>query len=320
MTTYYLNDPSSSWNVRTNIVQGLYEVPLNLYVNNPSTLTIKNTNIVDSLIYSDAMFSSSLGSLNINSNSLGTSIQCYNDIINIRTTPSANILSISSNAVASFLTNPICSNDPSNNNDIVNKLYVDNPIQQATYVKGGSNSISNVIKYGAYNNVPIMSWTRFFGPIAVAYNNIGFLYPTKDITVTGLATFTLTGTSDGTINEMWLLSFPSLTSNFATVIAKCSNINFWKSTFTTYASSFTESPFSVLLEKGRKYGICCYSNSTVVFDVRGIESNSSAYSFTSTFDLQMGGTYFGNDLLNIGNTFNVNSGFAFETPYVVAYG
>ena len=96
MTTYYLNDPSSSWNVRTNIVQGLYEVPLNLYVNNPSTLTIKNTNIVDSLIYSDAMFSSSLGSLNINSNSLGTSIQCYNDIINIRTTPSANILLIPS--------------------------------------------------------------------------------------------------------------------------------------------------------------------------------------------------------------------------------
>jgi hypothetical protein len=152
--------------------------------------------------------------------------------------------------------------------------------------------------------------------VSLGYHQAGLIYPSRNITVTGLVSYSGGTTSNGSINQMLLVSFPSLTSNSATVIGKCSNINFWKATFTTYASNFTVAPFSLTLQKGIKYGIIIYSNSTVTFPLRGLDHNFSFFTNDSTYDLQIGGSYVGTTELNIGSTFTLSSAFAFQIPYV----
>lgn len=313
MTTYYLNDPSSNWDTKTNTIQGLYNTNLTISASNSGKLyLIKNDSSIPEK-YTEVKIGDSYLYLTtyINASNLYCSMEEVNNFIYFKTSIITNYAMAIGTTSVDFL-KPLCSLGPSTNTQLVNKLYVDDPIQQASGVKGGTSLISNIPKYYAYD-FPTMY-------VPFGYQQIGFLYPTENIIVTGLYSFSGSGLSNGSVNQMWLLSFPSLTSNIATIIAKCSNTNFWKSAFTNYASAFTEAPFSITLEKGRKYGICIYSNSSTTFTLKGIDNNLSFFTYPSTNDLQMGGSYAGTSNLSIGTSFNVDFGFAFQIPYVVAYG
>lgn len=313
MSTYYLNDPTSNWNIKTNVLQNSYNNNMALQVSDGGKLSIRKN---DSLVpekYTELKIGDIYLYLTTYTNAFNnySSVEMVNDIIYLKTSITTNYAMAIGTSIVDIL-KPICSSEPSSVNQLVNKLYVDNPIQQANAVKGGSNIVSNIPKFLAYDGPTMYNYA--------GYNQGGLLYPTKNITITGLSSSTYDGVSNGSVNQMWLVSFPSLTSNFATVIAKCSNSNFWKSTYTSYASLFTEAPSSVTLLKGNKYGIIIYSNSTTSFTLRGIANNYSFFTNPSQYDVQTGGTYTGTANKAIGDTFTLDSNFAFQTPYVVAYG
>lgn len=313
MATYYLNDPSSNWNTKTNTIQGLYNYNLTISASNSGKLYLTKYDSSVPEKYTELKIGDSYLNLTTYTNAANSycSMEIVNDIIYFKTSIITNYAMSIGTPSADFLT-PVCSVVPTSDTQLVNKLYVDNPIQQASGVKGGTNIICNFPKFYAYN-LPTMY-------VSFGYQQAGLLYPTKNITVTGLYSVSGSSVSNGSENQMWLFSFPSLTSNFATVIAKCSNTNFWKSTYTAYASPFTEAPFSVTLQKGNKYGILIYSNSTNTFTVFGNSNNLSFFTNTSAYDIQTGGSYVGTAVKAIGETFTLDFSFAFETPYVVAYG
>lgn len=306
MTTYYLNDPSSNWNLTTNIIQPLANTNLKIQSNGVANLFLKKIDLLNSLKYTEIDIDNTAYILKSNLDLSSCSITCLNDIIKLDTN-NFTALSIT-NSSNEFFFLPTNSNIPATDNQLINKLYVDTPIQQAYYVRGASNVFSSCPKYFA-KEFPTMNAS--FG-----YHQAGLIYPSRNITVTGLVSYSGGTLSNGSVNQMLLVSFPSLTSNFATVIGKCSNSNFWKATFTTYASNFTEAPFSLTLQKGTKYAIIIYSNSTVSFPLRGLNHNFSFFTNDSSYDLQIGGSYEGTTELNIGSTFTLSFGYAFEIPYV----
>ena len=308
MTTYYLNDPSSNWNLTTNVIQSLSNNNLQIQSSGSGILYLKKIDSLNSLKYTEINIDNSSYRLKSNLDLSSCYITCFNDIIKFDTqtfTP----FSITNTSCDLFFL-PINSNIPANNTELINKLYVDAPIQQANYIRGNSSLFTNCPKYYASGSPTF--YTNF------GYQQMGFLYPTRDITITGLVSYSSNGSSlsNGSINEMWLVSFPSLTSSTATIIGKCSNTNFWKAAYTTYASNFTESPFSITLKKDNKYGIVIFSNSTVAFQLRGINNNYGTYMYDSSYDLMAGGAYAGSSSLSIGNTFSVANSFAFQIPYV----
>jgi hypothetical protein len=153
-------------------------------------------------------------------------------------------------------------------------------------------------------------------------NIMGFLYPTKNITITTLVTHTSnTGTySTGTSPQrMVLVSFPSLDSIVATVVARTADdSSLWTGSSSTYARAL-QTPVSYTLLKGTKYAIVCLSGSSANFDIRGrTYNNADTFNFTSTYDLQIGGTYNSSSDLAIGATFNVSPTGASNVPYVSA--
>jgi len=306
MTTYYLNDPSSNWNLTTNIIQPLANTNLKIQSNGAASLFLKKIDSLNPLKNTQIDVDNSSYRLKTTLDLSSCSITCLNDIIKLETN---NLTALSiTNSSNEFFFLPTNSNVPATDNQLINKLYVDTPIQQAYYVRGASNVFSNCPKYFA-KEFPTMY-------VSFGYHQAGLIYPSRNITVSGLVSYSGGTLSNGSVNQMLLVSFPSLTSNIATVIGKCSNSIFWKATFTTYASNFTEAPFSLTLQKGTKYAIIIYSNSTVSFPLRGLNHNFSSFTNDSTYDLQIGGSYVGTTELNIGSTFTLSSAFAFQIPYV----
>lgn len=318
MTTYYLNDASLNWVLTANDVSSAPNTNLTIQTSGlANTLSIQALNGTSSsslVLSADSIQLSTAFSTDVNK----MNIEMFNDVIRFNSTVSGTtteVLSMNSALEANFTNLPTCSAVPTSNSQLVNKLYVDVPIQQATFVRGGTNLICNMPKYiGADNATRHPSATQ---------NIMGFLYPTKDITITTLVTYTSnTGTysSGSTIQRMVLVSFPSLDSNTATVVARTTNdTNLWASSSQTYARSLISPVTSYTLLKGNKYAIVCLSNSAANFDIRGrTYTNSDIFNFTSTYDLQIGGTYASASDLDIGNTFTVSSTGASNVPYVSA--
>ena len=316
MTTYFLNDSSLNWVITAGNVNSLTNTNLTLQTTGTTnSLQLLNKSGVNYL--SNIILDSSSISLNVDylSSTNKMSLDIFYNQIAFRSTVSGittNLLTIdSSSGVASFANLPTCTQVASTNSQLVNKLYVDSPIQQTTGVRGGTQLICNIPKY------------LFIGATthpSASSHNIGFLYPTKNVTINYLITHTtiIGSSSSGGTQRMVLVSFPSLTSNEATVVARtASDGNLWTLTNSVYARILESGSYTLL--KGVKYGIVIYSSSAVAFNLRGqTYTSADAFNFDSTYDLQIGATYASASDLSVGNTFTVNSSSASNVAYVSA--
>ena len=318
MTTYYLNDASLNWVLTANNVTSNSGTDLNINTTGlTNRLNISNTTdkYTNSLVLDSSSIEISVAYLtNINKMSmsiLSNQIKFNSTVSGVTTT----ILTMDISGNNTFTNLPTSSAVPSSNSELVNKLYVDNPIQQVTFVRGGTNLICNYPKFVAAGSTTHPSATQ---------NVMGFLYPTKNITITNLVSHTSnsgTYSTGSTFQRMVLVSFPSLVSNVATVVARTTNnTSLWSSFSQTYDLALISPVTSYTLVKGTKYAIVCLSNSAANFDLRGrTYTNADTFNFSSTYDLQIGGTYNTNADLDIGNTFTVSSTGASNVPYVSAY-
>lgn len=317
MTTYYLNDSSLNWVITAGEVSSRTNTNLTLQtLGTTNSIRLLNTG---TLYNNNIILDSSSISLNVDflSSTAKMTIDIFNNEIAFRSTLSGittNVLTLNgSTGVATFANLPTCTQVATSNSQLINKLYVDSPIQIATGVRGETNLICNIPKY------------LFIGATthpSASIHNIGFLYPTKNVTITGLVTHTTnigSSSSGSTVQRMVLVSFPSLTSNSATVVARTANdTSLWTATNATYARALEGGSQTLL--KGLKYGIVIYSNSAANFNLRGQTFTSAdAFNYDSTYDLQIGGTYASASDLSVGNTFTVSSTSASNVPYVSAY-